>query len=134
MINRSTRVVFIKTKNRLIYIWHRCHKKESYGRKRSFKHLIGYNNNDFIRPLCTKIPQMIRYVKHFDSNKTMCFKVNDNRLLNKYVKIWETLISYIELNIELDRKPVYGDMEIKWIQNFRGKNYQKKMHHLSACD
>ena len=29
-----------------------------------------------IRPLRIKLPQMIRYVKHFDSNKTMSFKVN----------------------------------------------------------
>ena len=28
-----------------------------------------------------KIPQMIGYVKHFDSNKTTSFKVNANRLL-----------------------------------------------------
>ena len=30
---------------------------------------------------------MIRYVKHFDSNKTISFNVNDNRLLKKYTKI-----------------------------------------------
>ena len=28
---------------------------------------------------------MIRYVKHFDSNKTMFFKVSDNKLLKKYI-------------------------------------------------
>ena len=32
---------------------------------------------------------MIGYVKHFDSNKTMSFKVNDIRLLKKCTKIWE---------------------------------------------
>ena len=31
---------------------------------------------------------MIGYVKHFDSNKAMSFKVNDNKLLKKYSKIW----------------------------------------------
>ena len=30
---------------------------------------------------------MIGYVKHFDSNKTMSFKVNVNRLLQNYTKI-----------------------------------------------
>ena len=34
---------------------------------------------------------MIGYVKYFNSNKTMSFKANDNRLLNKYTKIWEKL-------------------------------------------
>ena len=27
-------------------------KKEPYGKKISFKYFIGYNGNDFIRPLC----------------------------------------------------------------------------------
>ena len=30
---------------------------------------------------------MLGYVKHFDSNKTMFFKVGDNKLLKKYKKI-----------------------------------------------
>ena len=34
---------------------------------------------------------MIGYVKHIGSNKTMSFKVNDNRLLKKYTKIWKKL-------------------------------------------
>ena len=52
-------------------------KKESYGKKNSLKYFIGYND-DVIRPLCTNLPQMIGYVKHFDSNKTMSFKISDN--------------------------------------------------------
>ena len=37
------------------------------------------------------LPQMIGYVKHFDSNKTMTFKISDNKLLKntiKYGKGW----------------------------------------------
>ena len=30
---------------------------------------------------------MISYAKHFDSNKTISFKVNDNKLLKKCNKI-----------------------------------------------
>ena len=44
-------------------------KKESYGTKNSLKYFIGYNDEDDIRPLCILLPQMIGYVKHFDSNK-----------------------------------------------------------------
>ena len=62
-------------------------KKESYGTKNSLKYFIGYND-DVIRPLCIKLPQLIGYVKHFDSNKAMSFKVSDNKLLKKYNKIW----------------------------------------------
>ena len=53
-------------------------KKEPYGTKNSSKYFIGYNDGDAIRPLCILLPQMIGYVKHFDRNKTMSFKVSDN--------------------------------------------------------
>ena len=55
-------------------------KKESYGKKNSLKCFIQYNDDDVTRPLCIKLPQMIGYVKNFDSNKTMPLKVNDNKL------------------------------------------------------
>ena len=48
-------------------------KKESYGTKISRKYFIGCNDDDVIRPLCIMLPQMVGYVKHFDSNKTMSF-------------------------------------------------------------
>ena len=58
-------------------------KKESYGKeKNSFKYFVGYNDNGDNRPLSLKLPQMIGYAKHFDSNKTMSFKVIDKKLLN----------------------------------------------------
>ena len=41
-------------------------KKESYGNKNSFKYFIGYNDNDIIRPLCIKLPQMTGYARKFD--------------------------------------------------------------------
>ena len=60
-------------------------KKESYGKKNSSKYFIGYNDDDdIIRPICIKLLLKIGYVKHFDSNKTMSFKANDNKLLKKY--------------------------------------------------
>ena len=49
-------------------------KKESYDTKNSLKCFNGYNDGDVIRPLCINLPQMIGYVKCFDSNKTMSFK------------------------------------------------------------
>ena len=53
-------------------------KKESYGIKNSLKYFIGYNDDDIIRPLYIKLPQMIGYVKKVDINNTMSFKVGDN--------------------------------------------------------
>ena len=39
-------------------------KKEPHGKKSSLKYFIGYSDNDVIRPLSIKLPQMIGYVKH----------------------------------------------------------------------
>ena len=50
---------------------------------------------------------MIGYVKNFDINKTMSFKVDDNKLLKRYNKIWGKNSNL--MNIEFDSKPVYGD-------------------------
>ena len=53
-------------------------KKTSYGKK-SVKYYIGYNDDDVIRPLCMKLPQMVGYAKQFKNNnngnsKRMSFK------------------------------------------------------------
>ena len=37
----------------------------------------------------------------------MSFKVNDNRLLKKYTKIWEKVRNL--MNIEFDSGPTYGE-------------------------
>ena len=50
---------------------------------------------------------MIGYVKHFDFNKTMSFKFNNDRLLKKYNKIWGRV--NILMNIEFRSEPVYGN-------------------------
>ena len=85
---------------------------------------------------------MIGYVKCFDSNKTMSFKVSDNKLLKKYNRIWERVSKL--LSIKFDSEPAYGGNN-KYIKtkikldrdkintNFQGKKYQKKKHHISVC-
>ena len=35
------------------------------------------------------LPQMIGYVKCFESNKTMSLKISENKLLKKYIQIWK---------------------------------------------
>ena len=70
------------------------------------------------------------YVKHFDSNKTMYFKVGDNKLLKKYNKIWEKISNL--MNIEFDSEPVYGDNDkyiktkIKMYEDRVNTNFQSK--------
>ena len=80
---------------------------------------------------------MIGYVKNFDSNKTMSFKVSDNKLLKKHNKIWERVSNL--MNIEFDSEPVYSDNDkyiktkIKMYEDRVNTNFQgKKMPHISA--
>ena len=126
---KSTKVTFIK--NKKLFNIHDLDvnktlvsKKESYGTKNSLKYFIGYNDDDIIRPLCIKLPQMIGYVKHFDSNRAMSFKVNDNKLLKKYNKIWGKISNL--MNIKFDSDPVYGDND-KYIKA-KIKMYEDRVH------
>ena len=82
-------------------------KKEPYGAKNSFKYFIGYNDNDGIRPLCVRLPQMTDYARKFDNNVTMSFRVNNEPLLENYNKIWEKVEKL--MRIDFESEPVYGD-------------------------
>ena len=66
---------------------------------------------------------MIGYVKCFDSNKTLSFKVIDKNLLKKYTKIWERV--RILMNMKLYSKPVYDNND-KYIQT-KIKLYENKI-------
>ena len=48
-----------------------------------FKYFIGYNDNDTIRLLCLRLPQMTGYAKKFNENAAMSFRVNNKQLLKK---------------------------------------------------
>ena len=68
-------------------------KKEPYGNKNSVKYFIGYNDNDIIRPLWIRLPQMTGYARKFDKNATLPFIVKNKQLLKSYTNIWETMKS-----------------------------------------
>ena len=44
----------------------------------------GYNDNDFIRALCINLRQTTGYVRKFEGNTTMSFKISDQQLLKNY--------------------------------------------------
>ena len=73
---------------------------------------------------------MIGYVKHFGSNKTMPFKVSDNKLLKNYNKIWEKISNL--LDIKSVSQLVYGDgdkylkSKIKMYRDSVNTNFQGK--------
>ena len=69
-------------------------KKESYGTANVIKYFIGYNDNNEIKTIYIKLPQMVGYAKYFDENETMCFKVIDKQLLKNTIKYAKKSRSY----------------------------------------
>ena len=92
------------------------YKKAPYGTRNSFKHFIGYKDNDIIRPLCVRLLQMNGYGRKFDENATLSFRANNKQLLKTYNKLWEKVEKL--LKIDFESKPVYGDNE-KYIKRKR---------------
>ena len=88
-------------------------KKQPYSTKNSHKYFIGYNDNDNIRPLCSRLPQMTGYARKFNENATMSFIVKGKKLLKKYTKIWETIEGLMKITFE--SKPVYAE-DVKYIK------------------
>ena len=86
---------------------------------------------------------MTGYIRTFESNTTMSFKINDKQLLKKYNQIWKRVENLVK--IEFDSKPVYGD-DNKYITtkivtyngimftNFKVKKCLKRKHHASFCE
>ena len=114
------------------------YKKEPSGTKKALKYFIGYNDNDVIRPLCLRFPQMTGYARKFDETVTMSVRVNNKQLLKNYSKIWEKIEKI--MRIDFESKPVYGDgdkyikTKIKIYAGSMITNFHKclkKKHHAS---
>ena len=71
-----------------------------------------------------KFPKIIGYVKCFDDNKTISFKVIDNKPVKRYIKILQK--NYNLIDKEFDSKPVSGDND-KFIKT-KIKLYEKKVN------
>ena len=50
---------------------------------------------------------MTGYVRKFNENSTMSFRVKDKQLLKNYNKIWGKIEKFMKIDFE--SKPVYGD-------------------------
>ena len=97
-VNLGDKATFIKTESNQDR-WHDVNKtlvskEESYGTKNSFKYFFGYNDNDVIRPLCIKLPQMTGYVRKFEGNATMPYKIGKKQLLKSTIKYGEESKNY----------------------------------------
>ena len=85
---------------------------------------------------------MTGYVRKFEGNTTMSFKISNKQLLKKYNQIWKRVEKL--LKIEFDSEPVYGDND-KYIKtkikiyagsvntNFKGKGVPKEKKTPCNC-
>ena len=79
-------------------------KKGPYGKNNSPIYFTGYDDNDVIRPLCLRRPQVTGYAKKFNENVTISFRVNNKQSLQNCNKIWEKVERL--MRIDFDSKPV----------------------------
>ena len=104
--------------------------------KTNSKYLIAIKFEKAIRPLVLIIPKMSGYFKTFKvkerDNKLMSFRMDDEKLLEKYKAIWTKVENF--KNVELNALPVYDYRYIKTRKrtyddnvytNFRGLNVLK---------
>ena len=71
-----------------------------------FKHFIGYQEGEIVKPLCIILPQMSGYIKYFENGgKNMSFLIKDDEVWDKYNKIWDVIKD--KLGIKFHSEPVY---------------------------
>ena len=64
------------------------------------KYFIEYNDNDVIRPLCLRLPQITGDAKKFNKNVTMSFRVNNEQLLKNSIRICEKIEKLMRIDFE----------------------------------
>ena len=70
------------------------------------KYFIGYLKDEIVKTLCIILPQMDGYVKYFENgSKNMSFFIEDDKVWDKYDKIWDVIKN--KLNINFYSEPVY---------------------------
>ena len=67
-----------------------------------------YLNNNSVKPLCVILPQVDGYIKYFDDGgKNMSFVTDDEKIYEKYNKIWEVIRKLLKVNFAVS--PVRDD-------------------------
>ena len=77
-----------------------------------FKYLIGYQEDEIVKPSCIILPQMSGYIKYFkNGGKNTSIFVRDDNILDIYNKIWNVVKN--KVNIKFHSMPVYDETYIK---------------------
>ena len=93
-------------------------------------YFCGYLNNDVIKPLCVILPQINGYIKYFDDGgKNMSFVMDDEKVYEKYDKIWNVVKGLLKLKFTTspirDDKYTLAKLKIfrkKYITTFNNNN------------
>ena len=76
-----------------------------------FKYLIGYQEDEIVKPLCIILPQMNGYIKYFDNGgKNMSFLIKNSEVWEKYEEIWNVIKS--KLGIKFHNEPTYENKHL----------------------
>ena len=86
----------------------------------SFKHFIGYLEDEIVKPLCIILPQMSGYIKYIEnSGKNISFLIKDDEVWEGYDKIWDVIKD--KLGIKFHSEPIYEYKYLKAkIREFNG--------------
>ena len=77
-----------------------------------FKYLIGYQEDELVKPLCIILPQMNGYIKYFyNGGKNMSFLIKNSEVWEKYDEIWNVIKK--KLNIKFHSQPIYENKYLK---------------------
>ena len=76
--------------------------------KEGFKHFIGYQKNEIVKPLCIVLPQMNGYIKYFkNGGENMSFLIKDEEVWEKCEDMWYVIEN--KLGIKFNSEPVYDE-------------------------
>ena len=77
----------------------------------SFKHFIGYQEGEIVKPLCIILPQMSGYIKYFENgSKNISSLIKDDEVWDRY-EIWYVIKD--KLGIEFHSEQVYENKYLK---------------------
>ena len=110
---------------------------------KSFKHFIGYQKGEIVKPLCIILPQMSGYIKYFENGgKNMSFLIENDEVWDKYDKIWDVIKNKLGINFHGEPVYEYKYLKVKVRQfdgvikrNFLGNDVLKENMHYNciAC-
>ena len=70
-----------------------------------YKHFVGYQEGEIVKPLYIILPQMNGYIKYFESGKNMSFLIKNDEVCGKYDEIWNVIEN--KLGIKFHSEPIY---------------------------